>query len=474
MIPVLLILIPIIGALGAMFIKRQARSIAWLTALASVAISLFAFINFGKSCACNYNTNIAWLPTLGANFAVGVDGVSLILSTLTSFAMAVLFLGVSNRKFYNEPAYYALLLLAQAGIVGVFLAKDALLFYFFWELALIPVYFLCSKWGGEKRIAATFKFFLYTFLGSLFMLIALIYIHSKTADGSFAWDSMRTASLNSGQKTWTFVFMLLAFAIKMPIFPLHTWQPSAYTQAPTSTTAVLSALMVKMGLFGVIYWLLPFFPNTTSNAAFTLTVFAVIGIVYASLIAMRQTNVKTLVAYSSIAHIGLMAATLFVQDSTGTKAVVMQMFHHGINILGLWIVIDIIERKTGIQNMNELGGLAKRAPKLAISLLIIAFANIALPLTNAFVGEFVMFNTLFNYNVWLAAVAGLGIILAAVYTLTMVQKVFYGPVNAHTEHVEDIDINETGALAVLVLFILVMGVYSEPFNELLKNVTYIK
>ncbi len=474
MIPVLLLLIPIIGAIAILFAKPQARNIAWLTSIVTLAVALYALANFGKICSCNYAVNIPWLSSLGASFNVGLDGVSLILSLLAAFALPIIFLGTVNRKYENESSYYALLLLAVAGIIGVFVARDGLLFYFFWELALIPVYFLCSKWGGEKRIAATFKFFIYTFIGSLFMLIALIYIQSKTADNSFSWESMKAVKLAEGQQTMMFIFMLLAFAIKMPIFPFHTWQPLAYTQSPTSTTMVLSALMVKMGLFGAMYWLMPILPQATEKAAFAVIVFAVIGIVYASLIALKQKNIKTLIAYSSIAHIGLMAAVLFIRNEIGTQAVVMQMFHHGINILGMWLVVDIIERKTGIQNMDELGGLAKRTPKLAIALLIIALANIALPLTNAFVGEFLMFSTLYQYNIWLTVAAGLGIILSAVYTLTMVQKVFYGELNKNTENVKDIDINELAALGVIIMFILVMGVYSEPFNNLLQNVTYIK
>jgi NADH-quinone oxidoreductase subunit M len=474
MIPVLLILLPIVGAICIYLFKNQARNIAWAASILTLATALYALINFNSICNCNYKLNVPWLVNLGANFNVAIDGVSLVLCLLAAITLPVLFLGIVNRKYENEHSYYALLLLAVAGIIGVFVSRDALLFYFFWELALIPVYFLSSKWGGEKRIAASIKFFIYTFLGSLFMLIAIIFVQSKTANNSFSWEAMKAANLTSGEQAWTFAFMFLAFAIKMPIFPLHTWQPAAYTQAPTSTTIVLSALMVKMGVFGTIFWLLPMFPNASSSAAHMVIVFSIIGIVYASLIAIQQKNIKTLVAYSSIAHIGLMAATLFVKDYTGNQAVVMQMFHHGINILGLWLVVDIVERKTGIQNINELGGLAKKAPVLSICLLIIAFANIGLPLTNAFVGEFLMLKTLYSYNIWAAVFAGLAVILSAVYTLTMVQKVFFGEVNKNTENVTDIDVNEKGALIVLIMFILVMGVYSEPFKNLLQNVTYIK
>jgi NADH-quinone oxidoreductase subunit M len=470
MIPVLLIAIPLIAGIIALIVKSGGKQIAWAAAMATLGVMLYAVMQKNNICNCNYNYQTNWLQTLGATFHVGLNGLSTVLCLLTAFVFPIIYLGVTNRNYTNENKYYALMLLAQAGLMGVFVAQDALLFYFFWELALIPVYFLSSMWGGEKRIAATFKFFIYTFLGSLLMLIALIYVQSKTTEGSFDWQAMRTAALNAKEQNWIFAMLFIAFAVKMPIFPFHTWQPDAYQQAPTSTTMVLSAVMVKMGLFGVIYWLMPMVPLASQKAANFVMVFSVIGIVYASLIAIKQDNIKRLVAYSSIAHIGLMCATLFTSNTTGTQAVIMQMFHHGINILGLWLVIDIVERKTGIQKMSELGGLAKTAPALTIALVIIAFANIALPLTNAFVGEFLMFQSLFNTNIWFAAFAGLGIILAAVYTLGMVQKVFYGDVNAATKNITDIDINEKCALGIIILFILVMGVYSEPFNHILKDV----
>jgi NADH-quinone oxidoreductase subunit M len=469
MIPVLLISIPLLAGILALMVKNGGKQIAWAASIITLGVMLFFVFHQNDMCQCNYNFKANWLVSLGANFHVGLNSLSTVLCLLTAFVFPIIFLGITNNKFKSESKYYALLLLSQAGLMGVFVAQDALLFYFFWELALIPVYFLCSTWGGDKRIAATFKFFIYTFLGSLLMLIALIYVQSKTANASFDWNDMRNATLTATEQNWVFALLFIAFAVKMPIFPFHTWQPDAYQQAPTSTTMVLSAVMVKMGLFGVIYWLMPLTPLASQKAATFVMVFSVIGILYASLIATKQNNIKRLVAYSSIAHIGLMSATLFTGSQSGTQAVVMQMFHHGINILGLWLVIDIVERKTGIQKMSELGGLAKTAPALTIALVVIAFANIALPLTNAFVGEFLMFQALFNTNVWLAAFAGLGIILAAVYTLGMIQKVFYGEVNNATKNITDIDINEKAALAIIILFILVMGVYSEPFNTMLKD-----
>lgn len=256
-----------------------------------------------------------------------------------------------------------------------------------------------------------------------------------------------------------------AFAIKMPIFPLHTWQPDTYEQAPTATTMILSGVMVKMGLFGMLRWLFPVLPGPSFQWGDFITPLALIGMIYASLIAIRQDDLKRLVAYSSIAHIGLMCAAAFSQNASGLQGLMIQMFNHGVNIIGLWIVVELIERKTGTRKISELGGLAQKAPALAILLVIVAFANIALPLTNAFPGEFLMFNGIFGsqtvYNVWFTVLAGLGIILGAVYTLNMIRKVFYGETNPLTLVVTDITWNEKLALAIIVLIIFCFGIYPQ-------------
>ena len=466
MIPVLLIAIPLAAGAAGFFIK-QAKPWAMLASLATLGVMLYG-ICFNH-CSCLYSFNRPWIPELGTDFHVLLSGTGKILCLLTAFAFPLIFCATYNKQRENERSFYSLMLLSQAGLMGVFVAADALLFYFFWELALIPVYFLASRWGGEKRIAATFKFFIYTFLGSILMLVAIIYLFNKTPDNSFALESFRNLKLSLKEHYWLFGLFFVAFAIKMPIFPFHTWQPDAYEQSPTPVTMVLSGVMVKMGLFGVMQWLIPVMPGAASAAAHAIIVFCVIGIIYASLIAMRQDDLKRLVAYSSIAHIGLMCAALFTGEPAGVNGVVIQMFSHGINIIGLWMVIDMIESRTGIRKMSQLGGLAQRSPWLAIMLVIIALANIALPLTNAFVGEFLMFNALFRYNIWVAASAGIGIILSAVYTLNMIQKVFFGEAAKEHALTGDISWNEKIALAIIVLFILVMGIYPAPMFQLYEQ-----
>lgn len=465
MIALLLILIPLIGGLVTFFVKQESRAKLWsfvvsLVTLAAMSVSLFTQDEAGR------NFTAEWLPQLGSSFALQMDGASTLLCFLTALSYPIIFASTWKSSYASPNNFYGLMLLAQAGITGVFLAADGLLFYFFWELALIPVYFLCSKWGGEKRIAVTFKFFIYTFIGSLLMLVGLLYMFYQTSDASFSMQSLYAVQLSGEQQSWLFWLFFIAFAVKMPVFPFHTWQPDTYEQSPTAVTMVLSALMVKMGLFAVIRWLLPLFPDATVQYDNVVIGLSVIGMIYASILAMQQDDIKRLIAYSSIAHIGLMAAALFVNNESGLQGAMIQLFSHGVNVLGMWIVIELIERRFGTRKMSELGGLAQKAPGLTILLVIVALANVALPLTNAFIGEFLMFNGLFKFNVWYAAVGGLSIILSAIYTLRMIQKVFYGNENALTAKGEDITWFEKASLAVIVVAIFVMGIYPKRVFEL--------
>lgn len=479
--PDLFIWLPILAGLLCFIpaLRNHGKNLSLLFSLIILGVSIASlfFTNDGKYLTYNHVSYI-WLKYLGANYYIGLDGVGRSLTLLTAIVFPLIIGSGYKKEVSSSHSFYGLLMLSQAGLMGVFMAMDALSFYFFWELALVPVYFLASKWGGEKAIASTFKFFVYTFAGSLLMLVGIIYVYLHTGgrtfeDGtiaphSFSLSAFYQASLSVVEQTWLFIVFFLAFAIKMPIFPFHTWQPDAYDQSATPVTMVMSAIMVKMGLLGVFRWLIPMFGQADHLLYHIATVLSVIGIVYASFLAMVQDNVKKLVAYSSIAHIGLMSAALFSMKKMGVQGVFLQMFNHGINIVGMWIVLDIIERKTGIKKISELGGLAIKAPALTIFLVIISFANIALPLTNAFPGEFMLLNGLYQYKPWLAALAGLGVIFSAVYTLNMIQKVFYGTVKESTSEVSDIEINEKIVLSVIVLIIFVAGVYPQPLIDLTK------
>lgn len=476
MIPVLLILIPLAGGLIGFFLKNEKSARGWslFTSLVTLAISLWG-LSLAKGSAYLQN-DTEWLPDLGSRFAVGLDGMGQILTLLTAVSFPIIFIATWRDQYKKSWNFHALMLLSQAGLMGVFLAMDALVFYFFWELALIPAYFLCSIWGGEKRIQATFKFFIYTFVGSLLMLVGIIWLYAHTPDHSFSIKSFYAlrGHVTGQDQMWLFWLFFIAFGIKMPVWPLHTWQPDTYEQSPTATTMVLSGVMVKMGLFGIIRWLAPVLPIGTWAWGDTASALCIIGMIYASLVAIRQDDLKRLIAYSSIAHIGLMCLAIFATTTAGLQGVMIQMFNHGINIIGMWIVVDLIERQFHTRKISELGGLAQKAPTLAILLVIVALANVALPLTNAFIGEFLLFSGVFSstatqYNVVFTAVAGLSIILSAVYTLNMIQRVFFGNTNTLTEKAVDIRPNEKWILAAIVILILVVGIYPKPVLDLTKE-----
>lgn len=479
--PELMMWLPLVAGILCFFIKRDnvAKSIAILASLATLSVAVISLFYTNAKYSTYNNVNYYWLKYLGNSFNIGMDGTGRILTLLTTLAFPLIFIAGSKNHYKKAPAFYGLMLLTQAGLIGVFCAVDALLFYFCWELALVPVYFLCSRWGGEKAIPTTFKFFVYTFTGSLLMLIGIMYVYLHTPSRifddhtqvahSFSMLAFYNAKLSAAEQNWLFWLFFIAFAIKMPVFPFHTWQPDTYDQSPTSVTMVLSGVMVKMGLFGVIRWLIPVFPLATVHFSHLVMILSIIGIIYASCIAIVQDNLKKLVAYSSIAHIGLMCASLFAINEISVQGVMLQMFNHGINIIGLWIVVEMVERQTGVKTISQLGGIATKAPALTIMLVIIALANIALPLTNAFTGEFLMFSGLYGFNPWYAGFAGLGIILAAVYTLNMIQKIFYGNSNAITAEVKDISWNEKLILGIIVCIIFFVGVYPQPLIDLTKE-----
>ncbi|MGE5521371.1 MAG: complex I subunit 4 family protein [Candidatus Dadabacteria bacterium] len=465
MIVLLLFLLPLLAGLISFFYRDDKTAHVWAL--------IISFITLGLSvAACVQTTNAhlfytaPFLTGLGSSFTLQLDGLSKILVLLTNVAYPIILISTWRGDYNKSHNFFALMLLTQAGLIGVFTSRDALLFYFFWELALIPVYFLCSGWGGERRIPITFKFFIYTFVGSILMLIGLVYLYFQTPDHSFALQSFYNLHLPISTQHWVFWLLFVAFAVKMPLFPLHTWQPDTYEESPTAVTMVLSAIMVKMGVYGVIRWVLPVVPTAAYSWGDFVSSLAVIGIIYASILAFQQNDLKRLVAYSSIAHVGIMITAIFAGNHIGLQGVMMQMFNHGINILGLWIVIDLIERQFGTRKISELGGLAVKAPSLALFLVVVALANISLPLTNAFVGEFAMFTGIFTstitkYNIVFTVLAAVSIILAAVYTLNMIRRVFFGP-NELTANAHDLRFNEGLALGALVVMIVVFGVYPQP------------
>ena len=469
--PALLIWLPLIGGLLSFLLKdpRQAKTNAIVFSLSSLVVLVVSLFFTSKEHFFINQVSYEWLTSLGSSFSLVLDGLTRTMALLTAIVFVLVFLLIPTDYYKHSNAFYGLMMLTQCGLVGVFMATDALVFYLFWELALIPVYFLSSIWGGDKRIKATFKFFIYTFVGSLIMLLAIVYLYNKTNGASFSLMSFFNLRIPAAEQYWLFFAFFIAFAIKMPLFPLHTWQPEAYDQAPTPVTMVLSGVMVKMGLFGMMRWVLPLFPFAVKHLNATIIPLIAVGVVYASIVAIYQDNIKKLIAYSSIAHIGIMAMGILTLKQVAVMGVLLQMFNHGINIVALWMIAFVIEKQTGITTFSRLGGLAKKAPVLSIFLVIAALANVALPLTNAFVGEFMIFNGIYQFNNLIAAFAGLSIILSAVYTLNMIKKIFYGEECEAAVGFKDIKGVQIAVFSVLTTLILFVGIYPQPFFTMISD-----
>jgi NADH-quinone oxidoreductase subunit M len=403
------------------------------------------------------------LHSLGIEFTHGLDGLSMLLVLLTTFLTPlIIFSGYGGTERRNS--FYALILLMEMALIGVFSTTDILLFYVFWELALIPVFFVAILWGGTNARAITFKFFLYTLVGGLFMLAAIVFLYVKTpGEHSFAFSEFYKVALDPFAQRWLFLAFFLAFAIKIPVFPFHTWQPDLYFTAPVQGTMLLAGIMLKMGVYGLFRFVLPLFPGALDDWGIYAILLSIAGIIYASLIAIRQNELKRLIAYSSLAHVGLIAAGVFSRTFNGLEGAMVQMISHGVNIVGLFFCYEIIVRRTKTGEIGLLGGIAAQAPVFATFFMIILLGSISLPLTNSFIGEFLLLLGLFEYNGYLAAVAGLSIILGAVYMLWMYQRTMFGETKEATTNFSDLTRQEIVVLVPIVAVILWIGVYPKMF-----------
>ena len=470
MITAILIFFPLIaGILVLVTQNEQAKKIAFAAALVELAVTVFALVQFKNGAEGQIGLDIAWIKSICINFNVTMDGISILLVLLTNILVPLIILSSFNREVNNANSFYALILAMQMALVGVFCANDGFLFYIFWELALIPIWFICLLWGGDGRARITFKFFVYTLAGSLLMLVALIYIYLQTpAPHSFDMHALYTAGahLSLTEQTWIFWAIFIAFAIKMPVFPFHTWQPDTYVNAPTQGTMLLSGIMLKMGTYGLIRWLLPVVPLGSQHWGGIAIVLSVISILYASVIAIMQKDFKRLIAYSSIAHVGLISAGIFSMKMQGLQGGLMQMLAHGINVVGLFFVADILFNRTKTREIAQLGGIRNVAPTFATLFMIVMLGSVALPITNGFVGEFLLINGLYQYNAYMAGFAGLTVILGAVYMLRSYQKTMLGETNPLTTVFTDLTTNEKAVLIPIVILIFVMGVYPKPLLDI--------
>lgn len=457
------IFIPLIAALLILFSgKTLLKGLAGVFSLIPLAITFYIYVNFVPDASTQFLVDLPWIPQFGIHFKAGVDGISMLLLFLTNLLIPLIVVSGFKQDINRQNAFFALVFAMQTGLLIVFTALDGFLFYVGWEIALIPVYFICALWGGENRIRVNLKFFIYTIAGSLLMLLAIIYLHLQTPGNTYDLAEFYKLELDAVTQGWIFWAFFIAFAVKMPVFPFHTWQPDTYTEAPTVGTMLLSGIMLKMGIYGLIRWLIPIAPLGFSVWGETALILSIIGVVYASIIAFTQNDIKRLIAYSSIAHVGLISAGIFAWNLQGLQGAMIQMLNHGINVVGMFFIADIIIRRMNTRKLSDMGGIAKPAPILAITFLIILLGVVALPLTNGFVGEFLLLMGIYNHNIWFAALSGLTIIFSAVYMFRMYQKVMLGDVNERTSIFTDLDGTEKSVLLIISVLVIVIGVYPQP------------
>ncbi|GAB2605111.1 complex I subunit 4 family protein [Spirosoma areae] len=472
MLTLFLILYPVVAAtLILIFRGDRIKQAALVAALVELVYAGFAFFGFRPDASSQFGFDYAWIGSLGIRLSAGIDGISVLLVLLTGLLVPFIVLSTFNRNYKQPATFYALILYMQAALMGVFTARDGFLFYFFFEAALIPIYFLAAMWGGENRVAVTFKFFVYTIFGSLFMLVALVYLYYQTPATAVAAHSSAIAdfynlNLTPNAQNWIFWAFFIAFAIKMPVFPFHTWQPDTYVESPTPATMLLAGIMLKMGVYGLIRFILPIVPLGVETWGRTAIILSVIGIVYGSIIAIRQRDMKRLIAYSSFSHVGLMAAGVLSQTETGMQGALIQMLAHGINVVGMFFVADVIFSRTNTRQLDQLGGITQTTPKLTVFFMIMLLGSVALPLTNGFIGEFLLLHGVFTYNHYLGLAAGFTIIFGAVYMLRMFQKSMFGTTTSRSESFADLTTSESWVFIPLVIMVFWIGIYPHTFLKM--------
>jgi len=480
-----LLLIPLLGALGLIIFNKSEQALAKKMALAFSGLNLvlfgYALSVFKSGDGSTLAFSAPWLPDFSLSLSFALDGFSLLLVGLTCLLIPLIVLSTFKIKYENASLFYGLILLTQVALIGVFMAQDIFLFYFFFEAALVPVYFLSIKWGGRNAAKAVFKMFVYTVLGSLFMLVGLVYLYTKAQTGNMQAIVDSIEFLPATAQYLLFAGFVLAFAIKMPLFPFHTWQANAYSESPTAATMLLGGLLSKMGVYGIIRLVLPFSPMGVKEYGLLVLTLGVVGLIYGSIVAVKQSNLKRLLAYSSFAHMGLMAAGVLSGTLEGMQGAMFQMMAHGINTVGLFFVVKIIFERTGVRSLESLGGLSQDAPRLSIYFMIILLGSVALPLTNGFVGEFLLLKGVFDSHTLLGVIAGISIILGAVYMLRLFQKSMFGEKQNEGQTIRDVSGSESVVLLVISALVLIMGVFpnyilkiSEPASlQLLEYLTQI-
>ncbi|MEO7976660.1 NADH-quinone oxidoreductase subunit M [Flavobacterium sp.] len=462
----LILIILLIGAFVTYFAgDKLASKVALFFSLAALGCSVVLLNHFldGE----NISLINAWITQPKISFALNADGLAMAMLLLTVALTPIIIFSSFGNDYKNAKSFYALILFMAFAMTGTFLASDGLLYYIFWELALIPIYFIALIWGNgdaEERKKAVIKFFIYTFAGSLFMLVSLIYLYQKA--GSFLIEDLYQLDLSQTEQIWIFLGFFLAYAIKIPIIPFHTWQANVYQKAPTVGTMLLSGIMLKMGLYSVIRWQLPIAPLAAKELMNIIIALGIAGVIYGSIVALRQKDLKKLLAYSSLAHVGLIAAGTYTLTLDGLRGAVLQMIAHGFVVVGLFLAAEIIFRRFQTRNISEMGGIRIQSPKFASMFLILVLASVALPGTFNFVGEFTVLYSLSQINIWFALLGGTTIILGAYYMLKMFQNVMLG--EANTKTFADVTLNEGISLVVIITILIFFGFYPKPITDLIS------
>jgi NADH-quinone oxidoreductase subunit M len=474
----LLIFLPVVGALVLASMPREReeglKRVALVTAFLTFLVSVAAWGVFDSNRDEQYQLveRYTWIPQLGISYHLGIDGLSLLLVVLTTFLTAIAILSAWTAVERRVKEFMIFLRLLETGMIGVFLALDLILFYIFWEAMLIPMYFLIGVWGGPRRIYATIKFVLYTMAGSLLMLVAIIGLYFQSAvsatDRTFSLVDIQaklaSIPLDSQVQMWMFLAFALAFAIKVPMFPFHTWLPDAHVEAPTAGSVILAGVLLKMGGYGFLRFCLPLFPESARNFAPTMMALAVIGIIYGALVALVQRDVKKLVAYSSVSHLGFVVLGIFAFSGPALQGALLQMINHGLSTGALFLIVGMIYERRHTREIAEFGGLWKILPIFAIYFLITTLSSIGLPGLNGFIGEFLILLGSFARDPVMTALATTGVILGAIYMLWMFQRVMQGPLDRpQNRGLRDLNSREQCVLFPLVVAMFVIGLFPTPF-----------
>lgn len=465
--------LPLLGvALVCLIPSRHQRAIQWTAFLVTVAtffVSLQLYFQFDTTTwQMQFVEDAPWIPQFAIRYQMGIDGISLLLVLLTTFLSAVSVLSTWSAVTERVKAYMASLLLLETGMIGVFCALDFILFYVFWEVMLIPMYFIIGIWGGPRRIYAAVKFFIYTMSGSVLMLVAILvlYFMYHEATGTFSFHIMdyHKLGLHAHVQTWLFLAFAVAFAIKVPMFPFHTWLPDAHVEAPTAGSVILAGVLLKMGTYGFLRFCLPIFPQATLFFVPLILVLALIGIIYGALVSLAQDDVKKLVAYSSVSHLGYCMLGMFALNVDGIKGSLIQMINHGLSTGALFLIVGILYERRHTRLISEYGGIMKVMPIFAFIFLLVAFSSMGVPGTNGFVGELLILIGAFQASLKFGLAATVGLILGAVYLLWTVKRVTYGPMTKEENRsLKDMTVREYAYLLPVMVFIFWIGLYPKPF-----------